>query len=379
MEEEKITLTLESPAVEEEKEEVKEEEVKVTVDAAKLDDSGLSAEEKKMVEDFSKQIDITQTNAILQYGAAAQNKVADFSENALNKVKSKETGDVGEILSSLVNELKGFEIKEDEGFFSKMFKKTSNSVEGLKTKYDSAEKNVNKIVDILEEHQVTLLKDISLLDQLYAKNQTNLKELTMYILAGYKALDKYKNEDLPKALEKAAKTGAPEDAQAANDLSNSINRFEKKLHDLELTRMVSVQMAPQIRLVQNNDTQMVEKIQSTIVNTIPLWKSQMLIALGINHSKEALKAQNEVTEMTNRMLKENAANLKMATIETAKQAERGIVDIETLTDTNKKLIETLEEVQHIQEDGRKKRAEAQVEVRKIEAELQQKLTDVVNK
>ena len=379
MEEEKITLTLESPAVEEEKEEVKEEEVKVTVDAAKLDDSGLSAEEKKMVEDFSKQIDITQTNAILQYGAAAQNKVADFSENALNKVKSKETGDVGEILSSLVNELKGFEIKEDEGFFSKMFKKTSNSVEGLKTKYDSAEKNVNKIVDILEEHQVTLLKDISLLDQLYAKNQTNLKELTMYILAGYKALDKYKNEDLPKALEKAAKTGAPEDAQAANDLSNSINRFEKKLHDLELTRMVSVQMAPQIRLVQNNDTQMVEKIQSTIVNTIPLWKSQMLIALGINHSKEALKAQNEVTEMTNRMLKENAANLKMATIETAKQAERGIVDIETLTDTNKKLIKTLEEVQHIQEDGRKKRAEAQVELRKIEAELQQKLTDVVNK
>lgn len=379
MEEEKITLTLESPAVEEEKEEVKEEEVKVTVDAAKLDDSGLSAEEKKMVEDFSKQIDITQTNAILQYGAAAQNKVADFSENALNKVKSKETGDVGEILSSLVNELKGFEIKEDEGFFSKMFKKTSNSVEGLKTKYDSAEKNVNKIVDILEEHQVTLLKDISLLDQLYAKNQTNLKELTMYILAGYKALDKYKNSDLPKALEKATKTGAPEDAQAANDLSNSINRFEKKLHDLELTRMVSVQMAPQIRLVQNNDTQMVEKIQSTIVNTIPLWKSQMLIALGINHSKEALKAQNEVTEMTNRMLKENAANLKMATIETAKQAERGIVDIETLTDTNKKLIETLEEVQHIQEDGRKKRAEAQVELRKIEAELQQKLTDVVNK
>ena len=379
MEEEKITLTLESPAVEEEKEEVKEEEVKATVDAAKLDDSGLSAEEKKMVEDFSKQIDITQTNAILQYGAAAQNKVADFSENALNKVKSKETGDVGEILSSLVNELKGFEIKEDEGFFSKMFKKTSNSVEGLKTKYDSAEKNVNKIVDILEEHQVTLLKDISLLDQLYAKNQTNLKELTMYILAGYKALDKYKNEALPKALEKATKTGAPEDAQAANDLSNSINRFEKKLHDLELTRMVSVQMAPQIRLVQNNDTQMVEKIQSTIVNTIPLWKSQMLIALGINHSKEALKAQNEVTEMTNRMLKENAANLKMATIETAKQAERGIVDIETLTDTNKKLIETLEEVQHIQEDGRKKRAEAQVELRKIEAELQRKLTDVVNK
>ena len=239
MEEEKITLTLESPAVEEEKEEVKEEEVKATVDAAKLDDSGLSAEEKKMVEDFSKQIDITQTNAILQYGAAAQNKVADFSENALNKVKSKETGDVGEILSSLVNELKGFEIKEDEGFFSKMFKKTSNSVEGLKTKYDSAEKNVNKIVDILEEHQVTLLKDISLLDQLYAKNQTNLKELTMYILAGYKALDKYKNEDLPKALEKATKTGAPEDAQAANDLSNSINRFEKKLHDLELTRTIA--------------------------------------------------------------------------------------------------------------------------------------------
>ena len=379
MEEEKIVLTLESPQETEAQteSEEKKEPTKEEIEASKLDDAGLSVEEKKMVEEFSKQIDITQTNAVLQYGAAAQNKVADFSENALNKVKAKEVGDVGEILSNLVNELKGFEAKEEDGFFSKMFKKTSNTVEGLKTKYDSAEKNVNKIVDILEQHQVTLLKDISLLDQLYAKNQTNLKELTMYILAGYKALEKYKTVDLPKALEKAKTSGLPEDAQAANDLSNSINRFEKKLHDLELTRMVSVQMAPQIRLVQNNDTQMVEKIQSTIVNTIPLWKSQMLIALGINHSKEALKAQNEVTEMTNRMLKENAANLKMATIETAKQAERGIVDIETLTDTNKKLIETLEEVQKIQEDGRKKRAEAQVELRKIETELQQKLTDIV--
>ena len=378
--EEKIVLTMntdeeiETPSTPKETEakaKVTEEEVK----AARLDDSGLSAEEKKMVDDFSNQIDITKTNAVLQYGSAAQNKVAEFSESTLNKVKSKDIGDVGETLTTLVNQLKSFDAKEDDGFFAKLFKKGANSVEGLKTKFDSAEKNVDKIVAILEDHQVTLLKDVALLDQLYEKNLTNQKELTMYILAGYKALEKYKTVDLP-AAEAKAKSGNPEDAQALNDLSNAINRFEKKLYDLELTRMVSVQMSPQIRLVQNNDTQMVEKIQSTIVNTIPLWKSQMLIALGINHSKEALKAQNEVTEMTNKMLKENAENLKMATIETAKQSERGIVDIETLTETNKKLIETLEEVQKIQAEGREKRAAAQVELKRIENELQDKLSEI---
>ena len=377
--EEKIVLTL---ADEPEKTVVEEEttEKKVITDEelkeVRLDDSQLTNEEKQMVEDFSKQIDITKTNAVLQYGAAAQNKVADFSENALKNVKSKDLGDVGDTLSDLVKELKGFQTSENDGFFAKLFKKGANSITNLKIKYDSAEKNVEKIVTILEDHQVTLLKDISLLDQLYEKNLVNFKELTMYILAGYKALDKVKDIDLPAALKKAEESGLPEDAQVANDLANSINRFEKKLHDLELTRVVAIQMAPQIRLIQNNDTLMVEKIQSTLVNTIPVWKSQMLIALGISHSQEAIKAENEVTEMTNKMLKENAANIKSATIETAKQSERGIVDIETLTETNKKLIETLEEVQKIQKEGRDKRAAAQVELRRIEDELQDKLKDV---
>ena len=351
---------------------VSEEELK----EVRLDDSQLTDEEKKMVDDFAKQIDITETNSILQYGAAAQNKVAEFSENALKNVKSKDLGDVGDTLSDLVKELKNLKVNENDNIFTKLFKKGANSVTNLKVKYDSAEKNVEKIVNILENHQVTLLKDISLLDQLYEKNTVNFKELTMYILAGYKALDKIKNEDLPAALKKAEETKLPEDSQAANDLANSINRFEKKLHDLELTRVVAIQMAPQIRLIQNNDTLMVEKIQSTLVNTIPLWKSQMLIALGISHSKEAIKAENEVTEMTNKMLKENAENIKSATIDTAKQSERGIVDIETLTETNKKLIETLEEVQKIQKEGKEKRAQAQVELRKIEDELQTKLMDI---
>ena len=378
--EDKIVLTLNDEPVSQVDTPLADEETKkVTVEdieASKLDDSTLTEEEKKMVEDFAKQIDITKTNSILQYGAAAQNKVAEFSENTLKNVKAKDLGDVGETLSDLVNQLKNFNVNEKDGFFTKLFKKSANSIQGLKTKYDSAEKNVEKIANILEEHQVTLLKDISLLDQLYEKNLVNFKELTMYILAGYKALEKIKKEDLPAALKKAEETGLPEDAQVANDLSNAINRFEKKLHDLELTRVVAIQMAPQIRLVQNNDTLMVEKIQSTLVNTIPLWKSQMLIALGINHSKEAIKAENEVTEMTNKMLRENAENLKQATIDTAKQSERGIIDVETLTDTNKKLIETLEEVQKIQREGREKRLQAQQELRRIETELQEKLTDV---
>ena len=374
--EDKIVLTLDNEDTTTQDDtttKVSEEEVL----ASRVNDDGLSDEEKKQVEDFSKQIDITKANAVLQYGAAAQNKVADFSEQTLKNVRTKDLDSVGDTLEELVKQLKNFNVNEKEdGFFDKLFKKSANSVENLKTKYDSASSNVDKIVKVLEDHQVTLLKDINLLDQLYEKNLVNQKELTMYILAGYKKLDEVKNNDLKNALQKAKETGDPEDAQKANDLSNAINRFEKKLHDLELTRVVSIQTGPQIRLVQNNDTLMVEKIQSTLVNTIPLWKSQMLIALGISHSKDAAKAQNEVTEMTNRMLKENAENLKMATIETAKESERGIVDIETLTETNKKLIETLEEVQKIQTEGREKRAAAQVELRKIETELSNKLTDV---
>lgn len=380
--EEKIVLTLsedeteavETPLVEGEKTTISEEKLR----EIRIDDSSLSEEEKQMVDSFSKQIDITKTNAVLQYGSAAQNKVADFSEMTLKNVRTKDLDSVGETLEDLVKELKGFQINEKDGFFEKLFKRGSNAIASVKIKYDSAEKNVDKIVKILEDHQVTLLKDIALLDQLYDKNVINIKELTMYILAGYKKLDEIKAKELPAALAKAKETGDPDDAQKANDLSNAINRFEKKLHDLELTRMVSIQMGPQIRLVQNNDTLMVEKIQSTLANTIPLWKSQMLIALGISHSKEAAKAQNEVTEMTNRMLKENAENLKQATIATAKESERGIVDIETLTETNKKLIETLEEVQKIQKEGREKRAAAQVELRKIENELHDKLTDVTD-
>ena len=378
-EEEKIVLTLDeekADVVNEEKvEEVAKEEVKT--EDVRVSDDILNDEEKKQVDEFSKQIDITKINAILQYGAAAQNKVADFSEQTLKNVKTKDLDSVGDTLEDLIKELKGFQVNEEEdGFFSKLFKKGSNSITNLKVKYDSAEANVEKIVKVLEDHQVTLLRDINLLDQLYEKNLINQKELTMYILAGYKKLDEIKNNELPKLLAKAKETNDANDAQEANDLSNAINRFEKKLHDLELTRAVSLQTGPQIRLIQNNDTAMVEKIQSTLVNTIPVWKSQMLIALGISHSKEALKAQNEVSEMTNKMLKENAENLKQATIETAKESERGIVDIETLTDTNKKLIETLEEVSKIQTEGREKRAAAQVELRKIETELHNKLTDI---
>ena len=371
---EDVLTTVDTPLVDAEKVNISDEQLR----EIRVDASSLTEEEKQMVNEFSKQIDITKTNAVLQYGSAAQNKVADFSETTLKNVRTKDLDSVGETLEDLVKQLKGFQINEKDGFFEKLFKKGGNAITNMKVKYDSAEKNVDKIVKILEDHQVTLLKDISLLDQLYEKNNVNVKELTMYILAGYQRLDEIKATDMPAALAKAQETGDPEDAQKANDLSNAINRFEKKLHDLELTRMVSIQMGPQIRLVQNNDTLMVEKIQSTLVNTIPLWKSQMLIALGISHSKEAAKAQNEVTEMTNKMLKENAENLKIATIETAKESERGIVDIETLTETNKKLIETLEEVQRIQKEGREKRAAAQVELRKIENELHEKLTNVTD-
>ena len=381
--EEKIVLTLGEEAVAEEtvtEESIEKEKehasvpVSDVVGYAQLDDSSLTEEEKKMVDEFSKQIDIMETNTVLQYGATAQSKVADFSDTALKNVRTKDIDTVGDTLLELVSELRNFDVDEkNDGFFAKIFKKSSNTINDVKAKYDSANSNVDKIVKILENHQITLMKDISLLDQLYEKNLVNFKELTMYILAGYKRLEEIKKNDLPAALKKAEESGLPEDAQAANDLSEAITRFEKKLHDLELTRMVSIQMAPQIRLVQNNDTLMTEKIQSTLVNTIPLWKSQMLIALGIAHSKEAVKAQNEVSEMTNKMLKQNAENLKMATIETAKESERGIVDIETLRHTNEALISTLDEVMQIQTEGKAKRVAAEQELAAIEEQLKVKL------
>ena len=349
-----------------------------TVDIPKeLNEESLSTSEKKQVEDFSKQIDITSTSTIIQYGAAAQKKIANFSDTALANVTTKDLGEVGQTLTSLVNELKGFNAKEEEKGFFGFFKKASNSIGQLKTKYDSAEKNVDKIVDILQDHQVTLLKDISLLDQLYERNQVNTKELTMYILAGYKKLNEVKVNELPQLKAKAEASGLQEDAQAYNDLVNSVDRFEKKLHDLELTRMVSVQMGPQIRLIQNNDTLMTEKIQSTLVNTIPLWKSQIVLALGIHHSKEAMQAQSEVSKMTNELLRNNAKTLHMATVETAKESERGIVDIETLENTNRELIATLDDVLKIQQEGREKRAAAEVKLVSIENELKSKLLKLI--
>lgn len=374
--EEKITLTL-GGEPEETKEEVVEKKEEVNPETLKkVEDIELTPEEQKMIDDFAEKIDIMETNTILQYGSAAQNKIADFSETALKNVKTRDLGDIGDMMTELITELRGFEIEEkDSGIFG-FFKKGANKAASLKTRYDKAATNVDRIVKALEEHQITLMKDIALLDQLYEKNLTNFKELSMYILAGKKHLEKVKATELVELRAKAQASGLPEDAQAANDLENAINRFEKKLHDLELTRVISIQMAPQIRLVQNNDTMMVEKIQSSLVNTIPLWKSQMLIAMGVNHSHEAIKAQNEVTEMTNKMLKQNADMLKTATIETAKETERGIVDIETLKNTNARLIETLDEVKHIQEEGRTKRAEAQLELRKIETELNNKLVGV---
>lgn len=373
-EQEKITLTLDNKVEEEVKEEVKEEIPESEL--VSVEDTKLSEEERKMVEEFAQKIDVMETNTILQYGSAAQTKVADFSETALKNVKTKDLGDIGDMMTELIGELKGFEIEEKESGIMSFFKKGANKVTNMKARYDKAADNVDRISKVLEDHQVTLMKDIALLDQLYEKNLTNFKELTMYIMAGKKKLEDVKNNDLPKLRAEAARTGLPEDAQAANDLENAIIRFEKKIHDLELTRVIAIQTAPQIRLVQNNDTMMVEKIQSTLVNTIPLWKSQMVIAMGIGHSHEAIKAQNEVTEMTNKLLKQNADMLKTATVETAKATERGIVDLETLKNTNAKLIETLDEVKRIQEEGRAKRAEAQIELRRIETELNQKLSGV---
>ena len=368
----KITLTFEHNK--EETPVVEEEKVVVPIE---ISDKDLTEEEKKMVEEFSKTIDITSNNIILTYGAEAQKKISDFSDSALSKVKTKDLGTVGDMIADLVVELKGFDASETEekGFFG-LFKKTSNKITSLKARYDAAEVNVNKICEQLEEHQIVLLKDIAMLDELYERNLINFKELTMYILAGKRKLEEVRNGELKEMIAKAQKTGLAEDSQAANDLANQCDRFEKKLHDLQLTRMISIQMGPQIRLVQNNDTLMTEKIQSTLVNTIPLWKSQMVLALGLNHSKEAMEAQREVTQMTHTLLKKNAEALKMATIETAKESERGVVEIETLQYTNQSLIETLEEVAQIQAEGRQKRQAAEAELARIEGELKNKLLDI---
>ncbi len=340
-----------------------------------FDESLLTEQERKMVNDFAAQIDLNNSSVILQYGAGAQKKLADFSESALENVRTKDLGEIGDMLSSVVTELKNFDEEEEKGLFG-FFKKNTNKLNSMKAKYAKAETNVNQIVNGLENHMVTLLKDVAMLDRMYEMNKAYFKEISMYILAGQKKLAQVREQDLAALIQKANQTNLPEDAQAANDLAALCDRFEKKLHDLELTRMISIQMAPQLRLVQNNDTLMTEKIQSTIVNTIPLWKSQMVLALGVTHSQQAAQAQREVTNLTNELLKKNAQTLKMATIDTAKESERGIVDIETLKATNEALISTLDEVVKIQDEGRQKRREAEVELGKIEEELKQKLLQI---
>ena len=335
----------------------------------------LTPEEQKMVDDFAAQIDITNSQMVMQYGAGSQKKIADFSENALNNVRTKDMGEIGQMLTDVVAELKDFEEDEEKGFLG-FFKKSSNKLENLKLKYNKAETNINKICKVMEDHQITLLKDAAMLDKMYELNLIYFKELSMYILAGKQKLTQARTVELPALLKKAEQSGLPEDTQAANDFASMCERFEKKIYDLELTKTISMQMAPQIRLIQSNDTAMSEKIQSTLVNTIPLWKSQMVIAIGLNHSSEAARAQKEVTDMTNALLRKNAETLKTATIETALESERGIVDIETLTATNKTLISTLDEVLKIQEDGRVKRRNAEQELGRIEDEMRQKLLAV---
>jgi uncharacterized protein YaaN involved in tellurite resistance len=366
-------LTFGAPAEEEPQMVVQQETQKVE---PQLDDSLLTEEERKMVDDFSRQIDLHDSNGILQYGVGTQKKMADFSENALKNVKTKDLGEVGDMISGLVTELKSFDVEEEEKGFFGLFKKGGNKVTALKAKYEKAEVNVEKICEVLEGHQVQLLKDVAVLDKMYELNLTYFKELSMYILAGKKRLQEVRDTELADLVAKAEKSNLPEDAQAAKDMESLCERFEKKIHDLELTRMIAIQTAPQIRLVQSSDTVMVEKIQSTIVNTIPLWKSQMVIALGVEHSNQAAKAEREVTDMTNQLLKKNAETLKTATIETAKASERGIVDLETLKTTNASLISTLDEVLKIQEDGRQKRRAAEDELNRMESELKNKLLEI---
>ena len=343
--------------------------------AAPLTEIQLSPQEQKMVEDFSQKIDLTDTAMVLQYGAAAQKNIADFSENALNNVRTKDLGQVGEALSSLVVELKTFGEEEKSGIFG-FFQKKKKEAMALKASYDKAEANVDKIVAVLENHQLTLMKDIAMLDQMYQLNTKYYKELTMYILAGKKALDKARSETLAQLQQTATQAKTQEAAQQYNDFANQCNRFEKKIHDLELTRMVSIQMGPQTRLIQNNDALMLEKIQSSLVNTIPLWKSQMVLALGLEHSRQAAAAQSAVSDMTNQLLQKNADMLHMGTVEAARESERGIVDLETLQHTNQQLISTLDEVMEIQTQGAQKRREAEVELARIESELKQKLLEL---
>ena len=363
------TLTLEPFA-----EEVLEPVVAEVQEEA-LDDTLLSDEEKAQVEAFAKQIDLTNTAVVLQYGAGTQKKMADFSETALENVRSKDLGEVGELLSGVVTELKDFDEEETKGFLG-IFKKGTNKLEAMKAKYAKAETNVNQICRVLEGHQVQLLKDVAVLDKMYELNLTYFKELSMYILAGKQKIKEVRENDLQQLLSKAQLSGLPEDAQAAKDLDAMCVRFEKKIHDLELTRSISMQTAPQIRLVQSNDTLMAEKIQSTIVNTIPLWKSQMVLALGVEHSSQAAEAQRQVTDITNELLKKNAEKLKLATVDVAQESERGIVDIETLKTTNESLITTLDEVMRIQQEGRAKRQEAEAEMLRMENDLKQKLLEI---
>ena len=343
--------------------------------AVKIDESMLNEAERKMVDDFAQKIDITDSNLVLQYGAAAQKNIASFSESALSNVKTKDLGQVGDALSQLVGELKTFGQPEKKGLAG-LFQKKRSELEAMKASYAKAETNVDRIVKVLEEHQVTLMKDIAMFDQMYELNTKYYKELTMYIIAGKKRLEYLRSNDLVQLREKAAQSGTQEDAQACNDFATLLDRFEKKLHDLELTRMISVQMGPQTRLLQNNDTQMLEKIQSSLVNTIPLWKSQMVLALGLEHGRQATAAQTAVTNMTNDLLRQTADMLKMGTIETAREAERSVVDIQTLQHTNEQLISTLDEVMKIQTEGAQKRREAEAELGRIEGELKQKLLEI---
>ena len=362
-----LTLTPEAPAA--------PEAEKKEVEPVKVDESMLTEQEKKAVDDFAKKIDITDTNLVLNYGVAAQKSVATFSENALSSVRNKDLGEVGETLSNLVVEVKGFGQEEKKGFAG-LFHKQKDKLELMRAQYGKTETSVNRIVSELEKHQVTLMKDIAMLDQMYELNLKYYKELTMYIIAGKKRLAEVRTGELKELRKKAEASGLAEDAQAYNDYAQKCERFEKKLHDLELTRMVSLQMGPQTRLLQNNDTLMVEKIQSSLVNTIPLWKSQMVLALGMEHSRQATAAQSAVAQTTNELLKKNADMLKMGTIATAKEAERSIVDIETLQHTNEQLVSTLDEVVNIQREGAQKRKEAEVELGRIEGELKQKLMEL---
>ena len=371
------SLTLEPNAAAAVEEAPAPQAVKEDIPVEKPELSKLSPAEQAAVKEFAEKIDILNTEQVMNYGSAAQKNITEFSDAALNSVRTKDLGQVGDMLSDLVIELKGlnFEPEEKKGFLG-LFKKTSQNIASLKAQYDKAEVNVDKIVESLEKHEITLMKDISMMDKMYERNQEYLKELTMYILAGKIKIEHLRNVELPEVQAKARESGLPEDAQAATDFANMIGRFEKKIHDLELTRTISIQMSPQIRMIQNNDTLMAEKIRSSIVNTIPLWKSQMVMALSLHHSEQAMKAQREVTDVTNELLTKNAQALHQGSVSIAREAERGIVDLETLKKTNQELIATLDEVRQIQDDGRARRAQAEEELGRIEGELKQKLLDM---